>query len=260
VLLNVLEDVMKKRDAFKMIRYGAKDELNRRQNIVELITQCPVPDNELLLNMGMFLTPQTLSRVLFMDFLYRQSLNVQGIIMDLGCRWGQNALLFSAMRGIYEPFNRLRKIVAFDTFEGHAKVLSKEKSRMKKGDYGVTEGYEKYLDRLLSMQEKESPMSHIKKYEIIKGDACKTIPQYLKKNPETIVALAYFDFDVYKPTRDGLMAIKECLTRGSVIGFDELVEPACPGETIALKEVLGLRKYALRRSQYNARCSYLIVD
>jgi hypothetical protein len=57
-----------------------------------------------------------------------------------------------------------------------------------------------------------------------------------------------------------LLAIKDRLTRGSVIGFDELNDHACPGETLAVKEVLGLDRYPIRRFPFNARTSYLIID
>ncbi|MDD4869478.1 MAG: crotonobetainyl-CoA--carnitine CoA-transferase [Kiritimatiellae bacterium] len=251
---------MKKIKEIRMIRYGNKQESSRREGMVTMLRACPVPDDELFLNIGMFLTPQTLSRVLFMDFLYRSILNIQGVVIDFGCRWGQNSSIFIACRGIYEPFNRIRKVIAFDTFQGHARMSPKDKATMKKGDYSVAAGYEKYLDSLLAYQEQESPISHVKKYEIVKGDASKTIHKYLKDNPETVVALAYFDFDVYKPTYDCLLAIKDRMTKGTVLGFDELIEPACPGETLALKEVLGLSRYSIKRSQYNARSSYLVID
>jgi len=250
----------KKANSYTMVRYGDTAEGSRREKLVNLLKHCPIPDDELLMNLGLFLPPQTLSRILFMDFLYRQALNVQGVLFDLGCRWGQNASLFSALRGIYEPFNRLRKVVAFDTFGGHACVTAKDGKNMKKGAYSVPMDYEQYLRQILDFQEQESPLGHIKKYEIIKGDASWTVRSYLARNPQTIVALAYFDFDVYKPTRECLKAIRGHLTRGSVLGFDELVEPACPGETAALKEVFGLGRYAIRRSPLNARASYLIVE
>ena len=36
--------------------------------------------------------------------------------------------------------------------------------------------------------------------ELIKGDAKKTIPKYLKQNPQLIIALLYLDFSyVYQP-------------------------------------------------------------
>jgi hypothetical protein len=250
---------MNKKDV-SIITFGDSSEKERRNKFIQLLRQCPVPEAELMLNMGLFLTPQNLSRILFMDFLFRKILEIQGVIMEFGCRWGQSLVLFSAMRGIYEPFNRLRKIVGFDTFSGFPSVSEKDGGQLEAGGYSTTENYDDYLDRLLTLQEEESPLSHLKKFEIVKGDATKTISQYLERNPETIVALAYFDLDIYKPTQECLLAIKDRLTRGSVVGFDELNDHASPGETLALKEVLGLDRYSIKRFRYNSRCSYLVID
>ena len=86
------------------------------------------------------------------------------------------------------------------------------------------------------------------------------IESYLTTNPETIIALAYFDLDLYEPTLKCLTAIRDRLTRGSVIVFDELNEHVFPGETLALKEVFGLDRYSIRRFPHNARASYLIIE
>jgi hypothetical protein len=110
------------------------------------------------------------------------------------------------------------------------------------------------------MQERESPLGHLKKHELIKGDATKTFPEFLKRHPQTIVALAYFDFDLYEPTRDCLKELQPFLTKGSVIGFDELNDETTPGETVALREVFGLGKFAVKHYRYNARTSYLVVE
>lgn len=244
----------------EIVTFGDAGERGRREKFIDLMRTCPIPDGELLMNLGLFLTPQTLSRVLFMDFLYRQILEVQGVAMEFGCRWGQNVSLFSAMRGIYEPFNRLRKVIGFDTFQGLTPTLPQDGEAMRTGMYGVTEGYERYLESVLAFQEAESPLPHLCKHEIVKGDASKTLPHYLEQHPETVIALAYFDMDIYEPTLKCLQTIKERLTRGSVIGFDELNDPACPGETLAVKEALGLSRYPLRRFPYNARTSYLVID
>jgi hypothetical protein len=95
---------------------------------------------------------------------------------------------------------------------------------------------------------------------LIKGDAVSSIRDYLASRPETIVSLAYFDFDIYEPTLACLSAIKGHLTKGSVIGFDELNNRDYPGETIALKEVLGLDRFSVRHSRFSPTQSYLIVE
>jgi hypothetical protein len=112
----------------------------------------------------------------------------------------------------------------------------------------------------MDLQEKESPLAHLRKYAIVKGDATVCIKEYLERNPETVIALAYFDLDIYEPTRECLLAIKEHLTIGSVLGFDELNDPVTPGETLAFKEVFGLGRYAIRRYPHNSRTSYVVVD
>jgi hypothetical protein len=116
------------------------------------------------------------------------------------------------------------------------------------------------LERVLQLQEQESPMAHLKKHEIVKGDATKTFPEFLKRNPQTIVALAYFDFDLFEPTRDCLKELEPYLTKGSVIGFDELNDETTPGETVALREVFGLGRYAVKHYRYSGRTSYLVID
>jgi len=243
-----------------IITFGPPAEKDRRKAMVKLLRECPIPEHELMLNIGLFLTPQTLSRVLFMDFLYQQIIDVQGVVMEFGCRWGQNMSLFSSLRGIYEPFNRLRKIIGFDTFQGFPSVTAQDGETVSQGGYATTPKYDSYLNQVLHLQEQESPLEHIKKFDIIQGDATKTVPEYLSRQPETIVALGYFDFDLYSPTKTCLEAVRGHLTRGSVLGFDEVNDDAMPGETIALKEVLGLDKYSVRRYRYNSRTSYLVIE
>lgn len=248
--------------AISMVRYSTHEEDSDRNNLATLLRESPVPDDELVENLGLFLQSKHLSRILFMDHLYRLSLGLHGVVMDFGTRWGQNMALFSSLRGIYEPFNRNRKIVGFDTFEGFLNTTKEDgaSDMMSKGKYAVTHGYEKDLARILDINERSNPLSHVKKYEIRKGDASVELTNYLKQYPETIVSLAYFDMDLYEPTKNCLLAIKDHLTKGSVIGFDELNAPECPGETLALKEVFGLGKYRIQRFPITSRTAYIVIE
>ncbi len=245
-----------------IITFGGPKELEHRRELHSLFRACPMPEDELLGNLGLFLTPQTLSRILFMDFLYRKSIEVQGIIMEFGCRWGQNLALWSSLRGIYEPYNRLRKVVGFDSFEGFLGASEADGTHpgVVAHNYGVTPGYEAYLEEILKKQEMESPPSQARKHELRKGDVRETVGQYFKENPETIIALAYFDMDLYEPTLSCLRAIQDRITCGTVLGFDELNEHAFPGETLAVQEALGLRRISVKRYPHYVRGSYVIVS
>jgi hypothetical protein len=242
--------------------YSSPKEELVRQDFFEHFKKCPIPRAQVLSNLGLFLNSKNLARILFMNHLYQKIVDVQGIVIDFGTRWGQNMSLFAAMRGIYEPFNRHRKIVGFDTFSGFPSISDKDGTSelMKAGNVSVTANYAEYLIKLMEYQEQDNPLSHIRKFELRPGDAVVEIAGYLAEYPETIIALAYFDFDIYEPTKKCLEAIKPRLVKGSVLGFDELNDHDSPGETLALQEIFGLNNIELKRFPYIARTSYFVVS
>lgn len=240
---------------------GASDlEKKNRENFYKLFLNSPIDQNEILQNLGLYTTRMNLSRILFIHELYKMIINVHGIIIEFGVRWGQNLALFTNFRGIYEPYNYNRKVIGFDTFQGFIEIDKQDGERLSIEDYGVPENYVKYLSKVLAYHESESPIAHKTKYQLIKGDATKTFSNYLKSNPETIVSLAYFDFDIYKPTKVCLELLLDRVTKGSVIAFDELNCPEFPGETAAFMEVVGLKSYSIRRSPLNPLISYILID
>ena len=249
-------------DKKEIITYDDQKEKDARNELYELLKECPIPEDQVLSNLGLFLNSKNLSRILFMNYIYQKIVDVQGVVFEFGTRWGQNVALFAALRGIYEPFNRHRKIVAFDTFEGFPSIHEKDgdSSMMVEGMLSLTENYDQYLSSVVSTIEKDNPLSHIQKFELRKGDGIVEIDSYLEQNPETIISLAYFDFDLYAPTKKCLEAIKPRLTKGSIVCFDELNDPDSPGETLALMEVFGLENVTLKRFPYVSRISYFIGE
>ena len=250
------------KDPRSILTFESNTERASRDQLSNLMENSPIPSNQRLSNLGLYLDAKNLSRILFMDFMYRQIVDVQGVVMDFGTRWGNNMVLFQSLRGIYEPFNRHRKILGFDTFTGFPSVDAKDGNSplMYEGNLTVGSEYKFYLEELLAHHESLNPLAHISKVEVCVGDASLTLPKYIDENPETIIALAYFDFDIYEPTKICLEAIKPRLVKGSVLGFDELNDPDSPGETLALMEVFGLNNIQLKRFPYTSRTSYFVVE
>jgi hypothetical protein len=241
---------------------SSSEEQDRREHFLSLYKGSPLPENEVLSNLGLFTKRQELTKQLFLDRIYQQILNVHGVIMEFGVRWGQNLVTLSNLRGIYEPYNYSRKIIGFDTFSGFPSVDKKDGIHpiIEKGAFSVTENYDQYIREVLQYHESESPLSHVQKNFVIKGDAVQSLEQYLKDHPETIIAFAYFDFDIYEPTLKCLKLIKDYVTKGSIIGFDELNDPQFPGETVAVREALGTSNVSLRRFSFCGIQSYLTVE
>lgn len=219
----------------------------------------PIHENEQISNIPLFINRQTLSRMLFFNEIYQKIVNIPGVIMEFGVYWGRDLAVLQNLRSIYEPFNFTRKIIGFDTFEG-LKGFNSKKDGTKgyDGVYSTNPKHEEYLEQVLQYHENESPLSHIKKFELIKGDVCETLPKYLNSHPETIISLAYFDLDLYEPTKDCLETIKKHLIKGSIICFDELNYEFFPGETLAVKDIIGLNNLKLQRVPYDPVPCYFI--
>lgn len=208
-----------------------------------------------------FLKRHTLSRLMYYYEVYKQIVNVPGVIMEFGVQYGAIMSTLVALRGMLEPYNYSRKIIGFDTFSGFPSVSSAGRDKnCEVGMYNVQEGWRDTLSCILDLHEQLSPVSHIKKFELVQGDACVTVPEYIKQNPATIVALAIFDFDLYRPTKVALKQIIPRLTKGSVLMFDELNCSHMPGETVALLEQVGLNNLRLRCDPNQPHRAYTVFE
>jgi hypothetical protein len=229
----------------------------------ELLRGAPIPASEIAENSGLFVSPRTMKRQFFFDEIYKHALPVHGVAMQFGVRWGRDLATLHALRTIYEPYNASRVILGFDTFDGFPSVDARdgkaEVSRI--GSLNVGEKYEEFLGDVFAQRQVVDPLPQVPRFELHKGDAPEKLAQYLEAHPETVVALAHFDMDLYEPTRKCLQLLRPYLTKGSVLAFDELLSFVFPGETVAVREVFGLDKIRLRRSPlYSGHGSYFIVE
>jgi len=205
-----------------------------------------------------FLRRQSLSRLIYYYELYRKIIDIPGVICEFGVQWGASLSTLINLRGMLEPFNHSRIIYGFDTFEGFLHLDERDGGFTEKGDYATTQHYEERLEEILRVHESFSPIAHLQKFHLIKGDASQTVPTWLSDNRHAIIAMAILDMDVYRPTRDVLQAIIPRLTKGSLLVFDEVNCRHFPGETEAVAEVLGLNNLALRRFPHQPYCAWTV--
>ncbi|MGH3318904.1 MAG: hypothetical protein ACRDN9_01770 [Streptosporangiaceae bacterium] len=141
-----------------------------------------------------------------------------------------------------------RRIIGFDTFTGFPDVVSdidRVNRHARPGGLSVSPGYQDHLEQVLAAHEAAQPLAHVRRTLIFEGDVRGTLPRYLAANPQTVIALAYFDLDLYESTRSALAAVVPYLTSGSVLAFDQLGHAKWPGETAALRDILGTRAVRL---------------
>jgi hypothetical protein len=241
--------------SYQMETNSSASQLDFREQLESRFKNSPLPLEHLMCNFGLYMRSSVLVKFLVINDLYERVLRIPGVIMEFGTWWGQNLVLFENLRAIHEPFNKTRKVIGFDTFSGYAGFSEADgKSNVvAPGGYSVSQGYKDYLAELLFIHEGNNVLGHLRgRHELVSGDVSKTAPEYFRKHPETIVALAYFDMALYEPTKAALVAIKPHLVPGSIILLDEFTWADSPGEAIAFKEVFQGANYAIERSRFTA--------
>jgi hypothetical protein len=247
---------------YKMETKASQTQLAHRELLYKLFQNRPIPDDQLLICLGLFMRSSALTKILFVDEAYRMILNQPGIIVEFGTWWGQNIILFENLRAIYEPFNQSRRVVGFDTFEGYPAISKKDRpsETIKVGGYNVAANYREYLDSLIDYHEKNNVLAAVKKHELVQGDVCTTAPAYFSENDDIVIALAYFDMALYEPTKAALEAIKPHLIPGSVLMLDEFNNHDYPGETRAFKETFKGVRYRAKKSQFMTDRTFIVIE
>lgn len=232
-----------------------------REALYQLFKNRPFDDECLLTNLGIFARSSALAKIFFLHEIYGYIVNLPGDIYVYGVWLGQDLVVFESLRAMLEPYHA-RKIVGFDTFDGYTNIsnLDKKSNVIKEKGYSTIAGYEDYLKKVIEYHKAENVIGHLLKHELIKGDVTKTSPSFVKNHPESIVALAYFDLALYKPTLVALKSISERLVPGSLVVFDQLNDPRYPGESIAFFKWIKKFKYEIKRSKILPDRTFVIIN
>lgn len=206
---------------------------------------------------------QDIARFLAKYEMFKQSLSVNGSVIECGVYAGGGIMAWLHFSAILEPYNYTRRIIGFDTFSGFLRMREKD-VRTGSSEHLHAEAFQTHanikeeIEHLVALHDQNRPLGHIPKVELVEGDACKTIPKYIEENPHLIISLLYLDFDLYEPTKVALEQLYPRMAKGGVVAFDELNCPEFPGETIALLETLDLPEVKLCRFPFDPYISYFV--
>jgi len=219
--------------------------------------------------------PKYLMELDFRNFLFKveifkKVLNVHGSILEMGVHFGGGLMTWAKLSSIYEPANYSRKIIGFDTFSGFPKISPKDKITkhiQETRKFKTPKKNDNYVDSYEDLK-KSIELYDLDRYnfgagpkiELVKGDATKTIPKYLKDNPHLTISLLNLDFDIYEPTKVALKYLLPRMPKGAIICFDEINHPFWPGETIAVLEELGIKNIRLKKFPFAPSPSYAILE
>ncbi|SFK09535.1 TylF/MycF/NovP-related O-methyltransferase [Methylocapsa palsarum] len=209
-----------------------------------------------------FAPRQALAQFLAKNELFQAILPVHGHIVECGVYLGAGLMTWANLSAIFEPVNHTRRVVGFDTFAGF--VEFSEKDAIGSLSYAQPKGLaaDSYTDLqdCIRLFDLNRPIGHIPRVELVRGDACETIPKYLATNAHLVVAMLYLDFDLYEPTKIAIETFLPRMPKGAILAFDELNQAGWPGETAAVMDAVGLRNLRIRRFPTTPALSYAILE
>lgn len=204
---------------------------------------------------------QNLTRFLALYELFKRVLGIKGSIVECGVHQGFGIAAWMKLAAILEPVNLTRRIYGFDTFSGFPSVTSNDATSLSKDVKagGLAADSKAELEALVAAHDSTRFLGHIEKVELVKGDACSTIPQFIDSHPHLLVSLLFLDFDLYEPTKAALENFLPRMPYGAVLAFDELDNPLWPGETQAMLEHLSARRLKIERLPFDPYIGYAVL-
>lgn len=241
---------------------STEKELAYVEKLEGYIASSPFSQVDKFQNFTKYITRQSLTKFICKHELFKKILSINGSVIECGVLFGGGLMTWAQLSAIYEPINYTRKIIGFDTFEGFPSIGEQDQKAKSLECYPGGMQVDSYEDlkTAVDLFDQNRPIGHIPKVELVKGDATRTIPEYIENNPHLIVSLLYLDFDLYEPTVIALESILPRMPKGSVIVFDEINNPHWPGETLAVLDKIGIRNLRLERFYFESYISYAVLE
>ena len=252
------------RGTVREAKHQSRSDLDYLSNIDEYWSESAGEPVQKLEAFTKYVSRQSVTKFLCRHELFKQQLEVNGSIVEVGVHRGASLMAWAHLSSILEPVNYLRRIIGFDTFEGFPSVGDKDSAgasaHLERGGFHAGERAKTDLEEAIRLFDLNRLMNHIPKVELVQGDACKTIPEYLEENPHLVVSMLHLDADLYAPTKTALEYLKPRMPKGAIVVFDELNMKLFPGETLAAMETLGLPNLRLQRFPFATSMSYAVID
>lgn len=232
-----------------------------QQKLAELFEQNPDSTTHKLAAFAKYVRRQDITAFLARYEVFKHVLRVKGSIIECGVFRGGGLMTWAKLSAVLEPNNLGRRIYGFDTFDGFPSIGKKDASQIRETKEGElrSDSYNELLE-LISAYDADRFLGHVPKVRLVHGDATKTIPRFLEEHSHLLVSLLFLDFDLFEPTRVALKHFLPRMPKGAVLAFDELDNPAWPGETLAMLEELGERRLVLQRLDFDPYIGFAVLD
>ena len=180
--------------------------------------------------------------------MFRRTLELPGDIIECGVFKGTGLFQWLKFLAIFDPDSK-KRVVGFDLFEDFAETL--QGWEKKEAQVFVEEAHyqDAFPDELTEIARR---MQQDHRLELVKGNACETIPRYVQQNRGMRISLLHLDFDVYEPTLIALQNFWPLIVKGGVVLFDEYAVRGW-GESDAVDEFFADKAVKIQKVPYSQK-------
>ncbi len=196
--------------------------------------------------------PSRIGKVLVHYELFKQAVNLPGVIMEFGVFKGISLVRFAIFRSLFSNVDS-KKIVGFDTFSQFPEATCEADHRHAESFVKEAGSHSISTDQLHKTLKWRGLDRNV---ELIEGNICDTGPDYVKEHPELRISLLHLDVDLYEPTKVILDYFYSKVVNSGVIIFDDYA--TFGGETKAIDEFFEDKAVDIRKFPFSLRPSYMV--
>ncbi len=193
-----------------------------------------------------------ISKILAHYELYKKVIDLPGEIVECGIFKGASFARFAMFRELFgNPFSK--KIIGFDVFGKFPETKFEDDVKVRKQFVDVAG------EDSISKQQLLEILQHkgiTKRIELVEGNITKTVPEYLKKNPELKISLLNLDTDIYEPSVTILENLYPRIVTGGVLILDDY--GTFPGETKATNDYFKDKNVKINKFSF-AKTPYYVI-
>jgi hypothetical protein len=195
-----------------------------------------------------------ISKILAHYELFKMAQNIPGTIVECGVFKGASLARFAMFRDLFgNVFSK--KIIAFDSFGSFPKTSFKPDIKFREKFINAAGEQSISIDQMTRVLEYKKCNRFI---ELIEGDICKTVPKYVKNNPQLKISLLNLDTDIYEPTVTILENLYPRIEKGGVLILDDY--GTFPGETKAVDEYFKDKNIRIYKFPFCMTPCYIIKE
>lgn len=172
--------------------------------------------------------PSRIGKLLAHYELFKLSKDSEGAIIECGVYKGASFSRFSIFRQLLANHPD-KKLIAFDIFGEFPETQFEGDIELRQKFIDSSGASSISTDQLQKVLEQKNVYHNI---DIVAGDICETVPNYVKENPELKISLLNLDVDIYEPSVTILEELYPRISSGGVLILDDY--NTFPGETTAV--------------------------